>query len=166
MRRVEHVTLATSVARTVTKTVNSDHPMTVHGHPIKEVVLTLKITAADRADADETYDVYVHSGDKDSSWDLVHFSQIITTGAKTFVAIIKGDDIVPQRVTTAVPGVSSNESGTLKCDTDGADQGLKTLAAGVVRHGFIGDRLGWSVVIAGTTPSITFSIEALVKFSN
>lgn len=127
-----------------------------------ELVITLRIHAADRADANETYDFYVTSADNRNEWDLVHFPQIATTGAKTYVAVVKRN-VLPQTVTTAGPGVAAVNTGTMKTDTAGADQGAKTLAAGLVRHGFVGNRLGYYLVAAGTTPSVTYTIEVQVK---
>jgi hypothetical protein len=140
------------------------------GH-VKSVLLFLHVFSASRTDADEVYDFYVtsrikdQSGDKVLEWDLVHFPQIATTGEKVYSAVIQNISGVggPNRVTTAVPGVSSLESATMKIDTAGSDQGVKTLAAGTVRHGLIGEQLGWYLVTGGTTPGpIVFSLSAHV----
>jgi hypothetical protein len=137
-------------------------------------MLFLHVHAADRADANETYDIYVtsrmmeESSGKVLEWDVCHFPQIITTGEKLFAAVVQDNPGVggPNRVTTAVPGVSSLESGTLQIDTAGAVQGVKTLPAGVIRNGWLGQQLGYYVVIAGTTPSITFSLYAHIHREN
>jgi len=129
----------------------------------KTLVVTLDITAAERDSGDETYDVYVVTSDGVSSWDLVHFPQVATTGAKRYTATIV-HDLLPQRVTTAVPGVASNESGTLKTDTQGSDQGTRTLVAGTIRHGPWGSSVNHHVVIAGTVATgITYSITIMAK---
>lgn len=127
----------------------------------RELIITLDVTAADRADANETYDVYVYGTDGVATWDLVHFPQIITTGAKRFVAKVVGP-ILPQNVTTAAPGVAAVESGTLAVGAGQANV-VKTLAAGLVRHGPFPDQINHEVVIAGTTPSITYSITVTAK---
>jgi hypothetical protein len=138
------------------------------GH-VQNLILFLHVISADRTDADETYDLYVTSritdpsGAKVLEWDLAHFPQIASTGEKVFSAVIQNNSGIggPNRVTTAVPGVSSLESATMKIDTAGSDQGVKTLAAGTVRHGCIGQQLGWYLVTGGSTPGpIVFSLFA------
>lgn len=127
------------------------------------LLVTWDVTAAERDSADETYDLYVTCSDGVSTWDVVHFPQIITTGAKRYTAAINGT-LLPQEVTTATPGVSANASGTFKTDTSGAGEGTRTLAAGKVRHGMLGDRCGADIVIAGTiVTGITHSITMTVR---
>ena len=127
------------------------------------LVITWDITVAERDSGNETYDLYIICGDGVSSWDVAHFPQIVSTGAKRYMARISGT-ILPQQVTTAAPGAASNETATMKTDTSGADQGTRTLAAGVVRHGPLGDRCGADIVIAGTIATgITHSITMTVK---
>lgn len=124
-----------------------------------ELVITLKITAANRAGA-ETYDLYVTTSDGFGSWDLVHFPQIASTGAKTYVARITSQNQIPTTVTTAGPGVSANESAIIQVDTAGSNQGIKTLTAGMVRHAPWGSQIGYELVLAGGgSPSITYSIN-------
>jgi len=89
-----------------------------------------------------------------TSWDMMHFPQIVTTGAKTFHATMNGV-VIPQEVTTAAPGVATTSSATLRTDTTAA---ARTLTAGVVRHAPCGHNLRWELVLGGTTPSITSSI--------
>lgn len=127
------------------------------------LVVTWDVTAAERDSADETYDLYVTCGDGVSVWDVAHFPQIITTGAKRYTTFIHGN-LLNQNVTTAVPGVAANDPGTFKTDTTGADQGKRTLAAGTIRHGALGDRCGADIVIAGTivtgiTHNLTFTAK-------
>jgi len=125
-----------------------------------ELTLTLKVTAAERDSGNETYDVYITTENRaGETWDLVHFPQVAATGAKTFVARLRSD-LLAQQVTTAVPGVASNESATLRTETGGANQGTKTLGAGVVRHGPWGDKIGYELVVAGTLATgIGYSIH-------
>ena len=133
------------------------------GH-LQQLLVVLEIFSASRTDGDETYDFYVTSGDGRSEWDIVHFPQIASTGAKRYAAVIEHNPggASSNRVTTAVPGVSSLESATMKVDTAGADQGVKTLTAGVVRHGWIGSHLGWYLDVGGTTPGpVVFSISVV-----
>jgi len=128
-----------------------------------ELIITLNIHSADRTDANETYDFYITSADNRKEWDIVHFPQIASTGAKTYVAVVKRN-VLPQTVTTADPGVAAVVSGTLKTDTAGAGHGAKTLAAGLVRHGVVGSKLGYYLVVGGTTPGpVVFTIEVMVK---
>lgn len=127
----------------------------------KALLITLDITVAERDSANETYDVYVTTGDGVGKWDIVHFPQIATTGAKRFTARIVRD-LLPQNVTTATPGVAANDEAIIQNDTAAAQQGIKTLAAGKVRHGPWGDRIGYEVVIAGTVATgINFSLTAM-----
>lgn len=129
----------------------------------KDMIVTLNITSAERDTGNETYDFYITTGDGVSSWDLVHFSQVATSGAKTYSAIISGSSR-PVTTTTAGPGVEAVQTGTLKTDTAGADQGIKTLTAGMVRHGAWGDRIGYQLVVAGTVVTgITYSITVAPK---
>jgi|SRR5919197_1335376 hypothetical protein len=122
----------------------------------RQWIVTLDITAAERDSANETYDIYITTGDGVSSWDLVHFPQIATTGAKRYTAFAN-QELLPQNVSTA--GTAANDPGLFKTDTGGSNEGIKTLGAGRVRHGAFGDRIGAEVVIAGTVATgITFSI--------
>lgn len=125
----------------------------------EELVFTLEVTAAEADDLDETYDLYVITqNEAGATWDLIHFPQIATTGAKTYVARIRRD-LLPEQVTTASPGVASVESGTLAVAA-GQLNAAKSLLAGRVRHGPWGDKLGYELVITGTvTSGISFSIE-------
>lgn len=127
------------------------------GH-VRRLGVILHVHSADRTNINETYDVYLTSrlkiGGQVFEWDVIHFPQIATTGEKIYHSVVELQSGVggPNRVTTAVPGASSMESGTIKIDTAGADQGVKTLAAGTVRHGYLGQELGHYLVVAGTTP--------------
>ena len=132
----------------------------------KELIFTWDITAAERDSGNETYDLYITTYDNFGAWDIAHFSQVLSTGAKRFVAIVKcGPSIVPQEITTATPGVSANMSGTLKVDTAGSNEGTTTLAAGKVRHGALGERIGSELVIAGTVVTgISYSLTCVAKY--
>jgi hypothetical protein len=124
-----------------------------------DLIVTLNIVSAIRTD--ETYDFYITTGDGTSSWDIVHFPQVATTGAKTFTATVSGR-VLPQNVTTASPGVAAVTSGTL-ATVSGGTHAIKSLGAGIVRHGPWGDRIGHEVVIAGSAPSIVYSIVVTPK---
>lgn len=127
----------------------------------RALVITWDITAAERDSANETYDVYITTSDGVSSWDICHFPQVLSTGAKRFVARILCDGIVPQTVTTAAPGVVAIESGTLAVITGGTNA-IKSLAAGLVRHGPIGTSLNHELVVAGTVVTgIAYSISVV-----
>lgn len=130
---------------------------------MRDLIVTLKVTSAERDSADETYNFYITSGDGVSEWDIVSFPQIATTGAKTYTAIVCGSSR-PTNTTTAGPGVEAVTTSTLKTDTAGADQGIGTLGAGYVRHGAFGDRINYKVVIAGTvTTGIAYTITITPK---
>src|SRR5580765_4481998 len=78
----------------------------------RSLIVTLDITVAERDSANETYDFYITTSDGVSSWDICHFPQIVSTGAKRFTARIALEGPL-QTVTTAAPGVVAVESGTL-----------------------------------------------------
>jgi hypothetical protein len=121
--------------------------------------VTLDITVAERDTANETYDFYITTSDGVSSWDIAHFPQIATTGAKRFTFNISLDPNSPANVTTAGPGVLAQTTGSMKTDTAGSNEGVKTLGAGIVRHGPIGSSLGYELVVAGTVVTgIAYSI--------
>lgn len=126
----------------------------------EELILTLVVTSAERDTGNEVYDFWITTeNEAGQQYDLAHFPQIASTGAKTFVARLRSD-LLPQKVTTAAPGVASNESATLKTDTSGADEGTKTLAAGTVRHGPWGDKLGYILDLGGTiVTGIAYSLH-------
>jgi len=129
----------------------------------KQLILTLAVESAERDSTDETYDIYVTTQGAGSRWDLVHFPQIVSTGAKTYVARVLSE-LLPQNVSTAGPGVPVVDSATVKTDTAGADQGVKTLGAGLVRHGPWGDVLGYEVVVGGTVVTgikLSLYVEAI-----
>ena len=86
----------------------------------------------------------------------------ILTGFPLTAKILGG--ISPTNVTTTGPGVAAVETATLDTIAAGADEGIKTLGAGLVRHGPWGDRLNHELVIAGTVATgITYSITFLAK---
>lgn len=118
-------------------------PVDVKLQRMRELVVTWNITAAERDSGNETYDLYITTSDGLSSWDIAHFPQVITTGAKTFTLRILADQL-PQ--TVASNGVATND-GPLQTDSTNA---VGTLAAGSVRHGKWGDQLGYKLVVAGT----------------
>lgn len=123
-----------------------------------ELVITLDIFSAERDDADETYDFYITTGEGDSAWDLVHFPQIASTGVKRFTARLLSSRLA--EVTTGTPGTSAETSGTFKTDTAGANEGIKTLGAGKVRHGPWGSKIGYELVVAGTVVTgVNYSIR-------
>lgn len=122
-----------------------------------DLIATWDVTALDRASGDETYDLYITTGDGVSEWDLIHFPQIATANAKRFTAIVSGR-VYPQNVSTAGPGVVAVTTGTLATIASAANA-IKSLGAGIVRHGPWPDRLNWYLVSGGTSPSITFSIK-------
>jgi hypothetical protein len=155
-RRVFTLQAATAGIATATGT-----PFSLGGGN-RTLVITWDITAAERDSANETYDVYITTSDGVSSWDLVHFPQVLTTGAKRFVARVLCNSILPQSVTTAAPGVASVESATLAVIA-GAANAIKTLAAGTVRHGPIGTSINHELVVAGTIAAggIAYSISVV-----
>ena len=124
----------------------------------KHLIVTLDITAAERDSSDETYDVYITASDGVSTWDIAHFPQVATTGAKRYTARILADRLA--EVTTATPGVAAEPTAIMKTDTSGSNEGKRTLAAGKVRHGPIPNMIGYDIVIAGTVVTgISYSIN-------
>lgn len=121
----------------------------------RELLVTWSIASS--IHTNETYDLYITMGDGLSNWDIVHFSQVATTGVKTFTARIMSERLA--EVTTATPGVAAEPSATFKTDTPGSNEGIRTLAAGKVRHGPFGGYIGYELVIAGSAPSINHQID-------
>jgi hypothetical protein len=130
----------------------------------RELVVTLEITAAECGNEDETYDFYIVTENRaEARWDLVHFAQIVSDEAYSLVARIH-KDLLPQQVTTAGPGAAYVESGTLAVAT-GQLNAIKSLAAGRVRHGPWGDKIGYELVVAGAVaPSIAYSISVEARY--
>jgi hypothetical protein len=131
---------------------------------MRTLVITLDITSAERDTGDETYDVYVTTSDGVSSWDIAHFPQIAATGAKRYTMRVNLDSVLPQNVTTAAPGVAAVDSASLRTDTAGSNNGIKTLTAGSVRHGAIGITFGHELVVGGTVATgIQYSIQVQAR---
>ena len=147
----------------VTKTANFSGTATTGLVQYTNLIVTLDVTVTDRADANETYDFYITTGDGTANWDVAHFTQIATTGTHRFTAVVSGGVVRPFTVTTAEPGLAFSGTGTMDTIAADADNGIRTLGAGIVRHGAWGDRLNHELVVAGTTPSITYSITFLAK---
>lgn len=134
----------------------------LHLERFTELIVSWKINSAERDTGDETYDLYIITGDGVSEWDIVHFPQVATTGAKTFTARVACDGIIPQTITTAAPGVAANDSATLATGA-GQANAPKSLAAGSVRHGALGGLIRYELVVAGTIAvgiSFVLQIEA------
>lgn len=124
----------------------------------RELVITLDITSAERDSANETYDFYITMGDGVSEWDIVHFTQVATTGAKRFTARVQAE-MLPQNVTSATPGVAAVDPSTLATISGGANA-IMSLTAGLTRHGAFGDRIGHELVVGGTiVTGISYSIH-------
>ena len=129
-------------------------------HRFSELVVTLAVTAASRDAGTETYDVYITTTDGVSTWDLVHFTQVASTGAKTFTARVLAGGFMPETITGATPGVAALDPGVMKTDTSGSAQGILTLASGMVRHGPFGDSIGYQLVVANApVTGLAFSIQ-------
>lgn len=111
----------------------------------KYIVATLDITSAERDSSDETYDVYLVMGDRLARWDIAHFTQVVTTGAKRMVMRISAERFA--EVTGATPGIVAEPPSLLLTSGTNAPG---TLGAGLVRHGPFADFIGVKVVVAGT----------------
>ncbi len=152
----------TLLAAAVSPATASGAPVSISGGA-RSVILTWNITSAERDSSDETYDLYITTSDGVSSWDVCHFPQVLSTGAKRFTARILCQSLPPETITTAAPGVAVVESGTLATVTGGTNA-IKSLAAGLVRHGPLGSSLNWELVCAGTIATgIAHSVTALVE---
>jgi hypothetical protein len=153
--RPHRFALQGAVTKTVTTTLA---PVAQALSRYRELVITFLVTAMDRTTGDELADLHITTeNDAGASWDLCHFPQIATTGVKTFVARLRSD-LLPQNVSTATPGTAAVESGTLTVYA-AATHAVGSLGAGLVRHGAWGDKIGYILTLAGTTPSISFSIS-------
>lgn len=125
----------------------------------EELIITLRVESAEDDSADETYDVYITTTDGVGSWDIAHFPQITADAVYEYTARLVAK-VRPENVTTAGPGVAANDSGTIKVDTAGADEGIKTLAAGSIRHGPWASKIGHELVVTGTVATgIQYSIH-------
>lgn len=124
----------------------------------RELIITWSVSATD---AGGTYDLYITTSDGVSTWDIAHFPQIAGTAGR-YTAIVTS--VLPQNVTTAAPGVMAQTTATLKTDTAGAGNGIKTLGAGIVRHGPWGRTIGYELVAAAApTTGITYSVTVTAK---
>lgn len=128
----------------------------------REIVVTLDVTAADAAG---TYDFYLITGNEVSQgaalaeWDLVHFPQI-ANGTRRYVARLFADQLGQTVTTGAAPDLATNDPTVLRVDTSGSNQGTKTLAAGVGRHGPFGHTLRYELVAGGSpTTGVTYSVH-------
>lgn len=149
-----------SLASSLTKAASFSYaPTDLKLDRYSELVITLDIESAERDTGDETYDFYITTGNGPASWDIAHFSQIATTGAKRFVFRVISQGVLPQNVTTAAPGVAAIDSGSLAV-VSGGTNAVKSLAAGAVRHGPWGSHIGYELVVAGTVATgIKYSIR-------
>lgn len=121
----------------------------------QELVITLDVNPAPiDGSSDATYDFYITMGDGLSVWDIVHFPQLSST-AKRYTARVLSER--QAEVTTATPGIAAEPTAILETESGGTNA-RKSLAAGKVRNGPFADYIGYELVIAGTSPSITFAI--------
>lgn len=143
------------LANRLSKTANfsGDDVPVVGGY--RSLVITLHIHSASRATANETYDFYVTTRLGDHIWDIAHFAQVAATGEALYVARVNTGGTLPQTVTSA--GLASND--TLLTVTSGGTHAVKSLAAGSVRHGPVGDKISHELVTGGTAPSVVYSIR-------
>jgi hypothetical protein len=155
-RETLHVLLDSSVTKTASY---APAALDVHLDRFSELVCTWKIASA--VHTDETYDLYLITGDGLSEWDIAHFPQVATTGAKTLTARIQAG-LQPGNVTTAAPGVAAVDSATLSTAAI-ATNAPKSLAAGVVRHGPFGNYIRYELVVAGSAPSIVYSVQVQAR---
>ena len=124
---------------------------------VTAIVFTLDVTAAS---AGGTFDVWVTTSDGFSSWDIVHFPQVTGGGAKRYTARVELAAVIPQSVTTAAPGVAANDPSTLNTITPGSAQGIRTLAAGAVSHGPVGEIISHELVCGGTVGTgVTYTLS-------
>lgn len=135
-------------------------------------VIVLVVRAAS-VSASQTYDIYITGGIEKCGngtliqitqanplrWDVAHFPQIsstVTAGTPTIYAAKVNGIILPELVSTAT---LTTDNAILNISAPSANQGVKTLAASVVRHGYWGDHLTHELVCAGGGPySITYEL--------
>lgn len=125
------------------------------------LLVCLEIFSAERDSADETYQIHITTKAGDFEWDIAAFPQIATTGAKKFVMTIDCQ-LSPKTVTTAAPGVEAVRSGSLAVETGGTNA-IKSLGAGLARHGMVGEFIGHSLDVSGsiTANGIDYAITFL-----
>lgn len=145
---------------------------TIHGdrkylgsEGINRAALGLHITAHSNTNSNETYQFYITTGIKlpdgtAMQWDLGAY--IVCSGADAVV----GDIMILGEGSNAPTSVVANGTltgiaPTLANGTDLDTRGSITTA--IVREGFFGDWLSWTLTGGGTTPGpITFQIGGLV----
>jgi len=120
-------------------------------------VASLRVTVADRTNGDEVYNVYLTTFTRLPSglycrWDVLAFPQIAADAAVLHVAPFHITGMQnPNSVTTAGPGVSAILTGTRAVTTAGAGGGIRTITAGMVYHGALGEGFSLSVTGGGTS---------------
>jgi hypothetical protein len=144
---------------------------TVHGadkylgpQGIKQMTMVLRVSSHDNTDANETYQFYITTGFKMPSgtvvrWDVGAFTVVSGADAEVqHVMVASNGAYVPTSVVAngTLTGISPN----LSCV---ATNLRGTITTGVVRNGYFGEFLSWTLVGGGTTPGpITFGIGGLV----
>jgi len=132
---------------------------------IKRAALGLHVTTHDNTNANETYQFYITTGIKLPSgvsmyWDLGAY--IVVSGADAVV----GDIMIIGEGANAPTSVVANGTLTGIAPTlaNGTDLDTRgTITTAIVREGFFGDWLSWTITGGGTTPGpITFQIAGIV----
>ena len=136
---------------------------------VQRVTAVLRCTAHDNTTTNETYQFYLTtfktlpSGTK-ARWDLGAFIVISgATAAVIQVMTVMGQTTAP--VLYAANGTTGVDVSVLTVTTAGAGTGIRTIGAGLVRHGRIGEGLSYSLVGGGTTPGpITYELACCVEY--
>jgi hypothetical protein len=131
---------------------------------ISKAIFALNVTTHSNADANETYQFYITSGIKTGSgqaiyWDLGAF--VVVSGADaqvTDVMFVGAGSNAPTSV--VANGTLTGIAPTLSCASTNT---RGTITTAVVREGYFGDWINWTLIGGGTTPGpITFEIEGLI----
>lgn len=129
------------------------------------LLIALYVASHDNTNSNETYQfnftsgMYLPSGSLTLYWDLG--ASIVVNGADAVVTDLMFINGRPSTPTTVVANATvTSVASNMQLGTDGDTRGDITTA--VVRHGFIGDFINYTLESGGTSPGpITFEIAAL-----
>jgi hypothetical protein len=145
--------------------VNHGSKKTIGSNGCKRLLAALHVAAHDNTDTDETYQFNLTTGCKlpsgqDCWWDIGAF--VVVSGADAVVTqlmFVNGEASEP--TTTIADGTVTKIAPNHSLGTDFDTRG--TITTAVVRHGFIGDWLGYTLESGGTTAGpIQFEMLALL----
>ena len=131
---------------------------------IRKMMMALNVRSHDNANANQTYQFYITTGLKTPNgqtirWDLGAF--VLVSGADAVVTDVMFIGEGSNAPTSVVAnGTLTGIAPTLSC---AATSTRGTITTAIVREGYFGDFLSWTLIGGGTTPGpIQFEIAGLV----